>query len=90
MAAVDIDVSQRPERKYEGIWKLVKNKGRCRVAAPAKDHQTIQRLVRKEKYIDLEWKAECEMQDKRINLRYKSDGDILTFWLDKRPSLGFL
>jgi hypothetical protein len=66
---------------YEKVWILIKDKGKCELAATPALHPRIIKAVIKRKYMDLGFKLLCQEQCKRAKLQYKVEGSKITFTL---------
>ena len=69
-------------RKYEPIWTTLKQKGSCKIVAPAFNHKKIIKMVIKEKYKDIQYKLENQIDgnNKKV-LAYIVEGNTISFTL---------
>lgn len=60
-------------RKYQPIWEKLKKTHITTLVAPISDHDSITRMVIKEKDIDLAFKQTCADKHTRYRLRAKTN-----------------
>lgn len=86
-------------RKYQCIWEQLKSTGKCIITADPVLHARIKKAVTKEKYNDMVYKVEWDMQDVEppvlaVTLGKDSAGRVvknqLVFTLKKPITLGDL
>ena len=72
-------------RKYQPIWEELKETNIISLAADPSLHDRIIMAVIKEKNKDLGWKLLVSERGKRLRLKSKVDGKLITFTLVDTP-----
>lgn len=68
-------------RKYSSIWKQLKDKKHCAIAAPIPLHARIIKAVTSEKYRDMAYKLQMQEKRKHTKIYHRTDGARIQFFL---------
>lgn len=76
--------------KYEPIWHELKEKGECRITAPAALHRRIVKAVIKRKDLDHAYKLACRHLGFKAVLEISREHSVITFVLKKYPQYSYM